>query len=128
MPLFAQTAPNSTAGAGLRAFFRIMDAWDVPEATRITLLAVPRTTYYRWKRDPSQARLSRDTVERLSYVLGIYKALQILLPDPLLADTWVKRPNANALFSGRPPLDRMAAGHVADLYTVRHYLDAQRGW
>lgn len=128
MQQFAQAVPNSTAGAGLRTFFRIMDSWDVPEPTRIRLLAVPRTTYYRWKRDPSQARLSHDTAERLSYVLGIYKALQILLPDPQVADTWVKRPNANLLFSGRPPLDRMAAGRVADLYTVRQYLDAQRGW
>lgn len=128
MGRIAQAIPDSTAGAGLRTFFRIMEGWDVPEPTRIKLLAVPRTTYYRWKRDPSQARLSQDTVERLSYVLGIYKALQILLPDAQVADTWVKQPNANPLFSGRPPLDRMAAGHVADLYTVRQYLDAQRGW
>lgn len=123
-----EAIPKDTAGAGLRTFFRIMDAWHIDEPIRMRLLAIPRATYYRWKRDPSQARMSHDTVERLSYILGIYKALQILLPDSQVADTWVRQPNRNSLFGGRAPLDHMAAGRVADLYVVRQYLDAQRGW
>ena len=63
--------------------------------------------------------LSRDTLERLSYLLGIYKALQILLPDPAAADAWVRRPNAAPLFAGRSALDRMLAGNVSDLSAVR---------
>jgi hypothetical protein len=63
----------------------------------------------------------------VSYVLGIYKALQILLPQQAAADAWVRRPNAAPLFGGRPALDRMLSGNVADLYVVRQYLDAQRG-
>lgn len=127
-PLRAQaTQPKNVAGPGLRTVFRIMDAWQLSEATRLRLLGVPRATYYRWKRDPDQARLSHDTVERISYLLGIYKALQILLPKAEAADSWVQRPNTNSLFAGRPPIERMAAGHVADLYVVRQYLDAERG-
>lgn len=127
-PLRAQAAqPKNIAGPGLRTVFRIMDAWQLSEVTRLRLLGVPRATYYRWKRDPDQARLSHDTVERISYLLGIYKALQILLPKAEAADSWVQRPNTNPLFAGRPPIERMAAGHVADLYVVRQYLDAERG-
>lgn len=123
-----QTAqPKNLAGPGLRTVFRIMDAWQLDEGARLRLLGVPRATYYRWKRDPDQARLSHDTVERISYMLGIYKALQILLPKPEAADSWVRRPNTNSLFAGRPPIERMAAGHVADLYVVRQHLDAERG-
>lgn len=121
------TQPKNLAGPGLRTVFRIMDAWQLDEATRLRLLGIPRATYYRWKRDPNQARLSRDTVERISYLLGIYKALQILLPQVEAADSWVRRPNTNPLFAGRPPIERMAAGQVADLYIVRQYLDAERG-
>lgn len=124
----AAAIPKSISGPGLRTFFRIMDTWGIDESLRLRLLGVSRPTYYRWKRDPGEARLSHDTVERISYVLGIYKALQILLPDPQAADTWVKRPNRNPLFGGRAPLERMAAGNVADLYVVRQHLDAQRGW
>ena len=60
-------------------------------------------------------------------VLGIYKALQILLPDETAAHEWVMRPNSAAPFGGRSALERMSSGQVADLYVVRQYLDAQRG-
>jgi hypothetical protein len=66
-------------------------------------------------------------LERISYVLGIYKALQILLPDPARADAWVRASNGAPLFAGRSALERMLAGNVSDLYAVRSYLDAERG-
>ncbi len=93
----------------------------------MTLLGVTaRSTFFKWKKDPNTA-LPKDTLERISYILGIYKALQILLPDEKAADDWVKRPNEAPLFSGRSALDRMLSGQVADLFVVRQYLDAQRG-
>jgi hypothetical protein len=72
--------------------------------------------------------VSTDALERISYVLGIYKALHILFTTPAQADGWIKRANATSLFAGSSALDRMMAGQVADLYVVRRYLDAQRGW
>ena len=85
-----------------------------------------RSTYFKWKKNPNTV-LPKDTLERISYILGIYKALQLLLPDEQAADDWVKRPNAAPLFTGRSALDRMLSGQVADLFVVRQYLDAQRG-
>src|ERR1700761_5446323 len=82
------------SAAGLRAVFHIARDWGVSAEEQITLLGSPgRSTYFKWKQDPGSARLARDTLERLSLILGIYKALQILLPDPKAADTWVRRPN-----------------------------------
>ncbi len=93
----------------------------------MTLLGMTaRSTFFKWKRDPGSV-LPKDTPERISYILGIYKALQILLPDEEAADEWVRRPNTAPLFAGRSALDRMLSGHVADLFVVRQYLDAQRG-
>ena len=71
--------------------------------------------------------ISRDTLERLSNLLGIYKSLQILLPEPAAADGWVRKPNAAPLFGGRSALARMLAGNVSDLHLVRCYLDGVRG-
>ena len=85
-----------------------------------------RSTFFKWKKDPNTA-LPKDTLERISYILGIYKALQILLPDEQAADEWVRCPNIAPLFGGRTALDRMLSGQVSDLYVVRQYLDAQRG-
>jgi hypothetical protein len=114
------------AGPALRAFFRIADAWGLSTAQQRTLLgAPPPSTYFKWKKQGGA--LPRDVLERISYILGIYKALQILLPDPVRADSWVNQPNDAPLFAGRSALERMLGGNVGDLYVVRQYLDAQRG-
>ena len=117
------------SGPALRAFLRIAELWKLSTDEQIRLLGGPaRSTYFRWKKQGADP-LPRDTLERISYVLGIYKALQVLLPDEALADAWVRRPNEAAPFGGRSALDRMLSGNVVDLYLVRQYLDAQRaGW
>jgi hypothetical protein len=113
--------------AALRTFFRIAGLWRLSTAEQLVLLGGPgRSTLFKWKRDPGVA-LPKDTLERISYVLGIYKALQILLPDPKASDAWVRKPNRAPLFGGRSALEVMLGGNVADLYLVRRYLDAQRG-
>jgi hypothetical protein len=115
------------AGPALRTFFRIAEAWNLrPDEARRILGDPARSTFFHWKRT-GEGQLSRDTLERVSYVLGIYKALQILLPQEEAANAWIRKPNAAPLFGGRSALDRMLSGNVADLYVVRQYLDAQRG-
>src|SRR5512147_2330328 len=80
-------------GAGLRAFANIAEAWGLSIAEQLTLLGIAsRSTFFKWRRERNP-RLPRDTLERLSYLLGIYKSLQILLPDPRAADDWVRKPN-----------------------------------
>ena len=117
----------AAGGAGLRAFANIAEAWGLTVAEQLKLLGIPsRSTFFKWRRE-SQPRLSQDTLERLSYLLGIYKSLQILLPDTRAADGWVRQPNNAAPFGGHSALERMLSGQVADLYVVRQYLDAQRG-
>jgi len=124
------TSPVSVqqmSAAGLRAFARIAQAWDLSVDEQITLLGEPaRSTFFAWRKSPDTAKLSRDTLERISNILGIYKSLQILLPDAQ-ADAWVRQPNTAPLFGGQAALTRMLAGNVADLFTVRRYLDSVRG-
>jgi hypothetical protein len=137
MPAAARPRPQpsppdlATREAGqalLRTFFDIADAWKLVPREAMTLLGLrSRSTFHVWK-DGKSGALPRDTLERLSYVLGIYKALQMLLPSDEAADAWIRKPNAAPLFGGRSALDRLLSGNVADLYEVRRYLDAQRGW
>jgi Protein of unknown function (DUF2384) len=117
----------AAAQAALRTFWRLADAWQLDVTEQTTLLGVGRTTLYQWKKGVINAALDRHVLERLSYLFGIYAALQILLPSGERADEWVRKPNAAPVFGGRSALDRMLGGQVADLYVVRHYLDAQRG-
>ncbi|WP_109480362.1 MbcA/ParS/Xre antitoxin family protein [Paraburkholderia sp. C35] len=124
----AEPSMADMSAAGLRAFFNIANAWELSTDEQIVLLGSPgRSTFFQWKKTPQSARLGRDTLERLSLLLGIYKALQILLPQPAAADSWIKRPNSAPPFGGRRALDRMLAGNISDLVAVRQYLDAMRG-
>jgi uncharacterized protein (DUF2384 family) len=108
-----------------RGFFRIMDAWEVRDSDAQVLLGRPsRTTFYAWKKGEG-GKLSHDTLERVSYVLGIYKALQLLFSNPDQADAWMKRPNA--AFGGQSALEHALGGRVVDLAHVRQYLDFVRG-
>ena len=114
--------------AGLRAFTRIAALWGLSIEEQLALLGEPaRSTYFAWRKNPERATLPRDTLERISNVLGIYKALQILFPDSAAADAWVRKPNTAPMFAGRSALHRMLAGIVSDLNAVRRYLDSARG-
>jgi len=116
------------SGPALRTFFSIADRWKLSTAERQKLLGLKSSTYFKYQRAAQSARLSRDTLERISYILGIYKALQILLPRREAADTWIRQQNSAPVFNGYSPLHLMLAGKVSDLYLVRRYLDGERGW
>lgn len=128
IPMPRPTPASELGAPALRAFFAIAERWDLRAAEQRRLLGdPPESTFYKWKRDEGGA-VSRDVIERISYVLGIFKNLEILFPEPARADAWVRAPNSAAAFGGRSALERMLSGNVADLYVVRQYLDAQRGW
>lgn len=121
-------SPEQMAAAGLRAFARIAEAWGLSVDEQLVLLGQPpRSTFFAWRKQPDRAALPRDTLERLSNILGIYKSLQILLPEAAAADSWVRQPNSAAPFGGGTALQRMLAGNVSDLNFVRRYLDGVRG-
>ena len=118
---------NRVTGPALRTFFNIAEKWGLSRDQQIVLLGkIPTSTYHEWKKK-GDGRLSNDTLERISYILGIFKALQILIPDIEVADGWIKRPNRAYPFGGKSALDRMLSGQVSDLFVVRQYLDAQLG-
>jgi hypothetical protein len=127
-PAPATPPPRSDAelaAGGLALFFRIAERWGLTNEQARVLLGEPaRATFYRWKRG-EVGEVSRDTLERLSHLIGIYQALNTLFTDRASADEWVRQPNTAPLFGGRPALERMLAGGVSDLYVVRQYLAAE---
>jgi uncharacterized protein (DUF2384 family) len=111
----------------LRSYFRLTERWGLSsEQERILLGSPSRSTFHRWKRN-RLGRLRKDTLERISYILGIYRALHVLYSRDAQADGWLMRPNTAPLFGGKCALDRMLCGNVGDLYAVRQHLDSQCG-
>jgi Protein of unknown function (DUF2384) len=112
--------------SALRGFFKIVGRWKLrDENARELLGGLSSSAYYEWKKNPDRI-LDVDRITRISYLVGIYKALHILYGDKL-ADEWVNLPNSNAIFAGRTPLAYMLAGGLVAMQTVRKLLDARRG-
>jgi hypothetical protein len=115
------------SGPGLRTFFNIAREWGLTgEQQRALLGGVPPSTYHKWK-GGTVGTLSYDQLERISLVLGIYKALKLLFADDASGVRWLKAANTDLPFRGGSPLDRMLRGSIDDLYAIRRYLDGWRG-
>ena len=109
----------------LKAFFNVMARWNVRDEDARTLLGgVTNGPFYEMKRTRAKA-LDADRITRISYIIGIFKALRIL-HGHTLADEWVHLPNTNPIFAGRTPLVYMTRGGLPAIQTVRRLLDARR--
>jgi hypothetical protein len=123
--LGARAERDRLSAPALKAFFNIMTRWQVrDEDARALLGGVSNGPFYEWKRDPHRT-LDADRLTRISYLIGMFKALNIL-HHKSLADEWVRLPNTNPIFSGSTPLAYMIRGGLPAMLTVRRLLDARR--
>jgi hypothetical protein len=112
--------------AALRAFFNIVDRWEIrDEDARQLLGGISTGAYYELKKKPNRVQ-DQDRLLRISYLIGIFKALNILY-SARLADKWVQLANTNTIFGGRTPLSYMMQGGALAMERVRSLLDARRG-
>lgn len=121
--IYALMLERDLSGA-LRTVLNILDAWDVTPRDRMAILGCDQDMYDRWIKTHELGETHEDTLERLSYVLGIWKALQILFPDQAAANTWIHRSNNSPVFNGKTPLSIMVKGRIEDLSLVRIFLDS----
>lgn len=113
------------ARVGLKAFFALVERWQLSTADARTLLGRPsERTFYNWKAGRS-GNPSHDTMCRIAYLLGIHRALRTLFSNRENFYGWISRENDD--FNGQSPLQRMLGGEVTDLAYVRQYLDGMRG-
>jgi len=114
------------SGGAIGAFFNIAEKWNLrDEDARLLLGGLSNGTYYAMKKSPARV-LDQDTLTRISFLVGIFKALHILYGDTL-ADRWIQLPNKNSLFAGNTPLHYMIRGGMQAFQNVRRLLDARRG-
>jgi len=126
LDLSSRAVREKLSPAANRAFFSMAGHWKLrDEDARGLLGGVSNGSFYQLKRSPSKT-LDQDKLTRISLLIGIFKALNILY-SPRLADAWMKLPNANPIFAGETPLASMQKGGVPSMIRVRQLLDARRG-
>ncbi len=124
------------AAAALRWFetMRHSHEWNLSVDEQCELLGgVAKRTLQSWKKKALSGEdvdLSRDVMERLSLLIGIYKAYKLVTPSnrPEIAGQWFQVPNDNPIFQGKSVKQYLLEqGTMNALYMVRRYLDAARG-
>lgn len=108
------------AMVALKSAFRIFEAWQLSEGQMKTLLGTSDDKTFSDFKYAAVWSLPNDTLMRISYILGIYKALRILFPTEQQGAAWPHKPNR--AFGGRSALNLMLDG---DLRRVRMFLDGQ---
>jgi uncharacterized protein (DUF2384 family) len=114
------------SAAAIVAFFAIVEKWQLRNEDAMALLGgTSHGRYYELKKN-RKGILSQDELTRISLLIGIFKALNILF-NPRLANQWTSRPNSNPMFNNAPPLQFMERGGVPGMLSVRRLLDSRRG-
>lgn len=126
LDLSRKAVQEKLSPAANRAFFSLTTHWKLrDEDARNLLGGISNGSFYQLKRSASKT-LDQDKLTRISLLVGIFKALNILY-SPRLADAWMQLPNANPIFGGETPLAYIRKGGVPHMIRVRQLLDARRG-
>ncbi len=111
--------------AALAAFFKIIELWNVKGEDAMALLGGVSNGRYHQLKKTGKGVLTQDELTRVSLLIGIFKALNILFSRKL-ASQWISRPNSNPIFGGSPPLALIRSG-MPEMILVRRLLDSRRG-
>src|SRR5947199_9996963 len=81
----------------VKVFFKIRELWELrDEDARQLLGGMSNGAFYELKKK-ARGTLDQDRLTRISILIGIFKALNILYSKKL-ADHWVQLPNDNPMF------------------------------
>lgn len=120
--------PQSTMAAiGLKTVFVILERWQLSSEQQMQVLQLSRSAYYKHKKDPSGASLSRDQLLRISYLLNIHAALRTLFDNPENQQGFMAMPNQHPFFNGATPIQLIGSGDFGALYEVHKHIDGLRG-
>ncbi|HEY3930648.1 MAG TPA: antitoxin Xre-like helix-turn-helix domain-containing protein [Candidatus Koribacter sp.] len=110
----------------ITAFLRIVEHWGLKNEQAMALLGGMSNGKYHSLKRQRTVILGQDELTRISYLIGIFKSLNILF-SAKLANQWVQLENTNPMFKGAAPIQVMVRIGMPALMETRRLLDSRRG-
>ena len=109
-----------------RVALRTLDAWGYSPDEMAPVLELSPAQVQRYRATGlAEKSVTDDLTVRVSLILGIERALEILLAEETDIRDWVNHPSAAPIFKGSTPKSVMLDGRLDDLREIRMGLD---GW
>ena len=109
-----------------RVAARTLDAWGFsPDEMPPVFGLSPSQLEDFWATGLPEESVTDELTNRVSLILGIERALEILLAEQADIRDWINRPSNAPVFQGCTPKSVMLNGRLDDLREVRTFLD---GW
>ena len=116
---------NSKSALAAPGVSKVLGKWRCSEQVKSVLLGFENEALFQLMlSNPSDYIFTKEQLERMSYVLNIYRLLHTIFSEAVQADEWINKPNSNELFGGQPAIDVMKKGKVSDLALVVKYLQS----
>jgi hypothetical protein len=127
-PLEINLQGTEARGELATIIMRLFELWELSTADQLELLGLsPKSRGLLAKYAKGEALPeSRDSLDRVGWLLAIHKALRLLYPqNPEIRYSWVNR--RNTAFANLTPLTVMKEQGILGLARVSRYLDYYRG-
>ncbi len=111
--------------SGMQAFVAIAKLWKLDVPTRCRVLGgISESAYFLLLKGSSKP--NPNVLELLSLILGIWRDLEILIPDTEASAQWLLRPHSGPWFHNRSSFERILSGDLKGLVDVRRHLEEWR--
>ena len=123
--LVTSASQAQAKNAVLRIFDGLARAWTLDLHEQLALLRFETPGELAKLRQKAATDVPPEAAERIAVLLGIFGAINVLLPIPEHADAWIRAPNNAPVFGGRSALDLMLERGPEGICTVRDHLHGQ---
>ncbi|MDG1731985.1 MAG: hypothetical protein P8H39_03290 [Thalassotalea sp.] len=103
-----------------------MTKWHCTFEQMQYILAISKDSFIDYKNDPSKAQLSKEQIDRLSYIVNIHATLRSIFTNSENVYNFMSLKNNNSYFNGRSPLEIISEGDFVELGEVFKRITAMR--
>lgn len=118
----SRAVPANKAAVSLKGFRYIMAQWGCTGAEQKQLLGLSQEGFDELTSDPAGS-MSEQVLLRISYLMGIARALHSLYPTDDRVASRLSKPTTDEPFCGLSPLAFMLAAPIEALPLTRRYFD-----